>query len=167
MKIQWRNPYDETENALWDKNTEIIITDDSMTQQAPAEEQDINVIMKRFGVKDGSRLPFWTDPTAMYGDFSEIPGDPIEAAELLRNANLEFMKLPAEVRRRFDGAEHMMSWLQEPDNVDDAIKLGLLEVQPKPRATLDTLQEAMVSLNTSRDKEPLVKTTETPKESQK
>lgn len=157
-KLKWRNPYDEDENALWDKNTEIIITDPGMTLQAPADEQDINIIMKRFGVTDGSRLPYWTDPKAIFGDFSEIPADPVEAAEVLRTANLEYMKLPAEIRRRFDSAEHMATWLQEPTNVDDAIKLGLLEIQPPPRATLDTLQSAVVSMNTSRDKEPLVNT---------
>lgn len=158
MTIKWRNPYDADENYAMDIATAITITDPSMTEQAPADEQDINIIMKRFGVKDGSKLPYWQDPQALFGDFSNMPKDAQEAAEMLRLANTEFLKLPADVRRRFDSGEHMMQWLSDPTNVDDAIKLGLLEVQPKAPATLDSLQDAVVSINTSRDKEPLVQT---------
>lgn len=162
MQIKWRNPYDTAENATWDDNTSTRIDDPSMTEQAPADEQDINVIMKRFGVKDGSRLPYWQDPQALFGDFTNMPGDAVEAAELLRVANTEYLKLPADVRRRFDSAEQMMTWLADADNQDEGVKLGLLEHRPKPAATLDSLQEALVSISTSRDKEPLVPAPKTP-----
>lgn len=131
--IKWRNPYDEDENRFYDDLTTIETPGPSMTLQAPAEEQDINILMKRMGVKDGSRLPRWEDPSAIYGDFTELPSDPVEAAEFLRLGNNEFMMLPAEVRRNFDSAAHLYNWLQDSNNRDRAIEMGLLD---KPQPTI-------------------------------
>lgn len=157
-KMKWRNPYDEEENAAVNAATAIDFTGDpGMTLQAPAEEQDINVIMKRFGVKDGSALPRWDTTGAMYGDVSGIPNDAVEAAEILRRGRVAFMTLPATVRREFDSPEHMHTWLQDPKNADRAIELGILEKR-RQAATLDTLQATLekVSTSTSSDKEELV-----------
>lgn len=147
--MKWRNPYDQVENLYYDEITAIDFTDDpGLTLQAPAEEQDINVIMKRFGVKDGSRLPYWTDPGAIFGDFSEMPTDPVEAAEYLRQGQIGFAALPAEIRTRFEDGPQLYNWLQDGANTQEAIRLGLL-AQPEPDATA-------VSSSTSSDKGPLV-----------
>lgn len=131
---KWRDPYDEEENLEYDILTSKDTSDGgpSMTLQAPAEEQDINVIMKRFGVKDGSKLPRWEDAQQMYGDFSQIPTDPVEAAEYLRQGQLQFAMLPAEIRRKFDSPEHMFNWLTQTSNHTEAIELGLLERRQEP-----------------------------------
>lgn len=162
--MKWRNPYNQDENELYDEITAIDFTGDpGMTLQAPAEEQDINIIMKRFGVKDGSKLPYWTDTKAVYGDFSELPADPVEAAEIFRQGQLQFATLPADIRRKFENGPELYNWLQDPRNGAEAVKLGLLTPRPAQPATLDTLASKLddlkvVSTSTSSDKEPLVQT---------
>lgn len=152
--IKWRLAYDADENERIDKATMIDTGPVSLTLQAPAEEQDINVIMRRFGVRDGSKVPQWTDPNAMYGDYSEVPADPVEAAEYIRRGRVAFAALPAEVRRQFDSAEHMHNWLRDPKNAHEAIRLGILHKSAAPAATLDTVAghlEKLVSSSTSSD----------------
>lgn len=152
--LKWRNPYDEEENKRYDDLTAIHFTeDDGKTLQAPAEEQDINVIMKRFGVKDGSVLPYWTDPQMIFGDFTSMPTDPVEAAEMIRQGNIAFMQLPANIRSRFQSGPELFNWLKQRANEDEAIKLGLLT---------PAKQAEPVSTNTSSVKEPLVTGETTP-----
>lgn len=169
MEMKWRNPYDEDENEYIALLTNIDCTGDpGMTMQAPAEEQDINVIMKRFGIKDGSRVPYWTDPNAIYGDFSEMPLDPVEAAEILRRGEVEFMTLPANIRKNFDSGAELYNWMQDPKNTKEAVTLGLLEQRQPDPASLDTIAAALnkmtpgqgpvVSSSTSSDKGTLVQT---------
>lgn len=148
LKTKWRNPYDEKENLDYDEYTKVDFSNDpGLTMQAPAEEQDINVIMKRFGVTDGSRLPRWEDPNMIYGDFSEVPTDPVEAQEMLRQGDVAFMTLPADIRARFESGAKLYNWLTNEKNREEAITLGLL-AKPTPKET--------VSTSTSSDKEPLV-----------
>jgi hypothetical protein len=153
MKITFGNPYDYDEMQKNTDATAIDCTGDpGMTEQAPMDEQDINVIMKRFGVKDGSRIPYWPDPNAIYGDFSEMPNDPVDAAEYLRRGEVAFATLPATMRNQFGSGAKMYNWLIDPNNFDEAVSMGLLE-----------RRDPVVSSNTSSDKEPLVPPT--PKES--
>jgi hypothetical protein len=142
--MKFRDGYDQEENDRVAKEGMIDCTNDpGTTQQAPAEEQDINVIMKRFGVKDGSVIPYWPDPNAMFGDFSEMPQDAVEAAEYIRRGEVAFMTLPATLRRKFDSGAQLHNWLHNPENLDEAVTLGLLERRE-------------VSSSTSSDKVPLV-----------
>lgn len=135
----WRKAYDRKANEYYDRTTALDCTGDpGMTLQAPAEEQDINVIMKRFGVTDGSRIPRWVDREAMYGDFSDMPTDPVEAAEYIRRGNVAFAALPAEIRRNFDSGAHLYNWLGDENNREKATEMGLLAKK--------------VSSNTSSDK---------------
>lgn len=151
--IKWRNPYDEKENREYDLLSAIDCTGDpGMTLQAPTEEQDINVIMARFGVKDGSVLPRWQDEKALYGDFSEMPDNPVEAAELLRRGEVAFATLPANIRTKFESGARMFNWMQDPANREEAFTLGILERPKTPTPA------APVSSSTSSDKEPLVPT---------
>jgi len=146
--IKWRNPYDADENKYYDDISGLDCTGDpGMTQQAPAEEQDINVIMKRFGVKDGSVLPRWEDANAMYGDFSELPSDPVEAAEYIRRGEVAFNTLPADIRTRFESGARMYNWLTKPENETEARTLGILSPKTVP-------PQLEVSSSTSSDKEP-------------
>lgn len=151
--IKWRLPYDDAENQYYDELTSIDFTGDpGLTLQAPADEQDLNIIMARFGVTDGSKLPYWQDQNAIYGDFSEMPSDPVEAAEILRLGEVAFMTLPAKIRRNFDSGAHLHNWLTDPKNTAEAIQLGLMQEYKQP-ATIDTLQSTLVSMRTSSDKE--------------
>lgn len=69
-----------------------------LVQQQFADEVDINVIMRRFGVT-GS-LPFGP-ATGIYGDFTGI-FDYDDAVERIEGARRKFMEMPPEIREKFD-----------------------------------------------------------------
>jgi hypothetical protein len=124
--------------------------------------------MKRMGVKDGSALPYFPDARAMYGDFSVWPDDPTELAEIMREGELAFMRLPAELRQRYGTPDQLHRFMNQEANYEEAVKLGLLEKRKEPEKTpLDRLVDKMdtfVSSSTSSVKENIV---QTPKPEQK
>lgn len=136
--------------------------DPGLTIQEPKEDSDINVLMKRMGVTDGSKLPRFENPMAIYGDFTELPDDPTEMANMMREGNLAFMRLPAELRKRYETPEKLFEFMNDDSNYEEAVKLGLLQKRPAPKPDkIDKLIEKMdtfVSSSTSSDKEPLVPT---------
>jgi len=69
----------------------------SFVQQQFAEDADINVIARRFGLTPD--MPSGP-PGGMYGDFTDIQ-DYQDALQRIRRANDGFMTLPADVRERF------------------------------------------------------------------
>lgn len=143
--------------------------DPGKTLQEPKEDADINILMKRFGVKDGSALPYFTSPKAMYGvDFSEFPTDPQAIADMMHEGQLAFMRLPADLRQRYQTPEALFKFMEQPDNYEEAVKLGLLErrqkAQESPLDRLVNKLDTLVSSSTSSDKEPLVPTSNSSKE---
>lgn len=128
----------------------------SLTQLAPQEETDINVMMARMGYKDGSELPYFRDAYAIYGDTTQWPTDPVEINNIMRGGELAFMKLPAEVRLRFGSAEQLFKFMEDEKNLDEAVRLGLLvkKETPKPDAleTIADKLDKLVSPSTGSDK---------------
>lgn len=109
----------------------IINNEPSLTQQQFAEECDINVITARY-LKQGLpppvlSNPIWDDFTAV--DFQDMQNKVLEAKSA-------FAALPAKVRRRFQESEYLLlKFLEDPDNYDEAVKLGLIEKkEEKPSA---------------------------------
>jgi phage internal scaffolding protein len=107
-----------------------------MTQQHFKDESDINTIMSKY-----QRTGFLVDPLVAvssrpeFGDFSTM-SDFMDAQNVIAEANQLFAELPSSIRKRFnnDPAE-MLYFLGEPDNKDEAIKLGLVNAPaPPPRA---------------------------------
>ena len=98
----------------------------SRVQQQFARECDINHIMAKYSqtgrLTDGSG----TSPP-MYGDFSDVK-DFHEAQSVVLDANQKFSSLPSHVRFRFsNNPELLLNFLQDPSNLDEAIKLGLVD----------------------------------------
>jgi len=65
----------------------------------------------------------------LYGDFSSS-SDFLSAKLRVQEAENEFLKIPSEIRKRFDndpGA--MMDWLADPDNALEAADMGLIELE--------------------------------------
>lgn len=118
----------------------------SMTLQEHTEDADINVIMQRFGIKDGSVLPYWPAANGIYGDLTEFPQDPTEIANIMRDAQLRFAMLPATIRQRYPTPEALFDFLSDPDNEPEARKYGLLEEKapepPKPEIVPPKAPEA-------------------------
>lgn len=118
------------------KSTEIDFTGDpGKTIQEPTEDCDINVMMKRMNVKDGSTLPYWDRPGQLYDvDLSDLPDDPTTINNIMRAGELKFMALPAEIRGRFENdPAKLYTFLNDDKNVDEARKLGLLAAPEPPK----------------------------------
>lgn len=128
---KWRFQYDNIYDELIG---EAVITENdepSLTQQHHAKDADINEIMRRFGVTDGAIPPATLDPQ-YFGDFTDEV-DFRGALDRTREALDRFNLLPADIRRRF-GGDPVALWqfVTDPENFDEAIKLGLLHREAKP-----------------------------------
>lgn len=99
----------------------------SMTKQEFTAEVDINNIVKRFinSGGDPTSLPF-TNSKAMYGDFTNLPDSYQSALNYVLDTKAEFMKLPADVRARFDNNPQVfLDYVSDPVNLDELVKMGL------------------------------------------
>ena len=140
-KVFVRNPYNY-DMALVSQETGLECKDPSLAQQHMKDECDINVLVERFGVT--GQLPK-TPLEPSYGDFSGV-SDYHTALNAIKAADTAFMGLPAQLRAKFDHDPNaLLQFLQNEQNRDEAIMLGLIDGQPVA--------------------EPVVSAVETPKES--
>ena len=109
----------------------------SMTQAQFQDECDINKIMDRY-----MRTGCLSDPLSQmkpgtYGDFSDL-GDYMENMNKVIEAREMFDALPAKVRERFgNNPGAMIDFVMDPNNQEEAVKLGLLEVVSTGENNLD------------------------------
>lgn len=117
---------------------------ESVVQQSFAEECDINTIVRRFGLT--GELP-QNLAMPVSGDFTGI-SDFHTAMNVVRAAQEEFMKLPGEMRYRFaNDPGRLLEFLDNPENRDEAIKLGLVEKPPeKTRDVVQAVDELAKAL---------------------
>lgn len=89
--------------------------------QSYRSQTDMSYILSRMAVGDTSVL---NQNPAMYGDFTDMPKTYAEALQLVMDREAQFMKLPLDVRNKFDndfrkwfsqsGSEE---WLEKMDSV--------------------------------------------------
>lgn len=118
--------------------------EESRTQQSFKDECDINVIVERFGLT-GEMPGDLKMPVS--GDFTGVT-DFHSAMNLVVEAQDQFMRLPAEVRKRFghDPAE-LIAFLGDEKNKDEAIKLGLVNPPAEvPRDAVKAIDELAAKL---------------------
>lgn len=110
----------------------------SMTEQSHKKKCDINNIMKKY--RQTGELPL-SSKTPMYGDFSS--GETYhEACNLIIEAKEDFMKLPSEIRKRFgNDPGKLVDFLNDPNNLEEAMDLGIIEKMDKPEASGDKPKE--------------------------
>lgn len=131
----WRTQYDPTRDAQEGNAAAIECKDPSLTQQQFANDADINILVKRFGISDGAIPPAVMDPQ-YYGDFSDVP-DFRGALEATRTAQERFDQLPADIRNRFyNDPVKLWDFVNDQSNAEEAVKLGLLhrKTLPTPEA---------------------------------
>lgn len=107
----------------------LICMDDSRAIQSAEEESNINTIVRRFGIS--GKMP---DQVAMprSGDFTNAP-DFHTAMNLVRQAQEEFVKVPADIRARFlNDPQAFMAFVEDDANRDEAKRLGLLKAPVEP-----------------------------------
>lgn len=107
----------------------------SMTKQEFQFECDINNVIKSFKPHHMAQM---LQQNLNAGNYSDLPDsyDFQEALHLVKDAEAQFMTIPAKVRDRFgqDPAQFLM-FLNDPRNLDEARSLGLAKpapVEPPP-----------------------------------
>lgn len=96
----------------------------SLTVQADRDDADINKIIARFE-KSGT-LPPISRGEPFYGDVSEYAGL-ADSLIKIQEAERLFMSYPAHLRERFDNDKvKFIEFLDDPNNRDEAISLGLI-----------------------------------------
>lgn len=100
----------------------LVCPEPTLTQQSQKDEADINVIVKRFGVTGKVPLDI-REPILV--DF-DTPLDYRMMVDMIRDADEQFMKLPAAVRARFaNDPAAFVDFASDPANVDELRKMGL------------------------------------------
>lgn len=129
-----RTPYnyntDEASEETGSYNDEV-----SMTQQNFKDECDINNIIDKFGVEhvaqDPRQMPTSEDFIGTF-DFQT-------AQNMIVAAREAFMDQPAHVRARFDNdPAKMIAFVENADNYDEAVKLGIANKRPDPKPVEQT-----------------------------
>lgn len=106
--------------------------DESRTQQHFKDECDIDRILKKY-----SATGFLVDPLTprrdpLFGDFSESMSF-MEAQTRIARVREAFDSLPSQIRDRFGNDPfRLLSWCEDPENAEEAVKLGLLPESALP-----------------------------------
>jgi phage internal scaffolding protein len=115
--------------------------DATLTQQHFKDECDINNILRQFNIT--GLLPEST-LSPRYGDFTGIT-DYHSALNQVIAAEHEFMALPAQIRSRFDNdPAKLIDFLENSENIDEAVKLGLVNQPAELPKVAEVLQEKAV-----------------------
>jgi len=118
---------------------QIQLPQETAVEQNGKDAHDINCTMARifrgeFQDREMNR--------GMYGDFSHIT-DYQSAKQQLLAAEATFSMLPAEIRNRFDNdPAKVLSFIADPANIDECVKMGLLELKAKDVLAAVTEQTA-------------------------
>jgi hypothetical protein len=129
-----RSPYNYDVEAA-SNAAAVVPVGESLTVQSMSEDADINVLMRRFGVTgkmpDNVRLP-------EYGDFEGI-SDFATALHSVKATAEEFMRIPADIRQRFDNdPQKFLMYVADPANDEQLRKDGFkLAYTPEQIAARD------------------------------
>jgi len=94
------------------------------TKQSMRDECDINRIINKYS-KIGV-IEHINNNQASFGDVSDL--DFQRSLHLVQNAQDAFDELPAKIRQRFNNdPSELLAFLQDSNNLDEAISLGLVE----------------------------------------
>lgn len=119
----FRSGYNYDRDAVSVENG-LVCEDESLAIQSAAEEADINTIVRRFGLT--GQLPAQV-AIPRSGDFTNVP-DYHTAMNLIRTTHEEFMRIPADIRARFENdPQRFMEFFEDERNREEARKMGLLK----------------------------------------
>lgn len=128
-----RTPYNYDVDAA-SASSALHCKDPSLTDQSQANDADINVLVERFKV--AKTLPEAPLPEH-FGDFTGIT-DYRSAIEAVRQAESDFMELPAKTRAHFDNDPgQLVNFLSDVANRDKAVELGLIPVDLATASTVE------------------------------
>lgn len=135
-----RTPYNYDTDAASNESG-LHCEDASLAQQHFKDECDINNILRQFNIT--GLLPE-APLSPRYGDFTGV-GDYHTALNQVIAAEDEFMSLPANLRARFENdPAQLIDFLENPENLNEAISLGLVNKPEEMTQVIDTPQEKAV-----------------------
>lgn len=136
--VEVRSAFDYDAEAVSDSSG-LLCEDDSKTVQADAEDADINVIVRRFGITHELPVNLRVPLTE---EFDTLVTDYKSALDMLILADQAFLDMPADVRKRFNhDAGAFVEFASNPANLEEMRKLGLAD----PRAVaLEPLEVRVV-----------------------
>ena len=113
---------------------------DSRTQQQFKDVTDVNLIIAKY--RKGEEITHVNRKAGVYADVSQI-SDFQQALDKVLEAQHAFSTINAETRLRFQNdPAKFIEFLRDPNNEEEAIKMGLVERKPAPKPSLeDTIQE--------------------------
>lgn len=132
-----RTPYNYDTDEISDE-TGTYNNEKSITKQEFKDDADINVLVERFE-KAGELPPqlTWPDQT----EFMETY-DYQTAMNVVVKAREAFMELPAKARARFENdPQKFMRFMEDPENQDEAIKLGIATDNRKKETPIETVKK--------------------------
>lgn len=125
------------------KRVSIDCSEGGMTHQSFRDECDIRNIMKKY--KKTGIVSHVSSLQPMYGDFSD-PLDYRESLNAVIEAQESFDSLPAELRKRFNNDPgSLLEFVYNPENKDEAIRLGIFEAPQVPDSSKTAPQEQPTS----------------------
>lgn len=141
-----RLPYAYDVKSVSDENS-LICPEETLTRQEFAEESDINTIIRLFGIGEN---PIEAGKWVTNVDIVDATNDFQTAMNILVDASNQFNSLPASLRGRFENdPAKFVSFVSNPDNQDEMIKLGLATKRPDPvPSDTDRLIEALKASGT-------------------
>lgn len=115
----------------------------SLAQQQFKDECDVNHIMNQY--KKTGEITHLNSKTGVYADFTEI-GEYQHMLNTINEADRAFEELPSKLRARFENdPQKLIEYLQDPENVEESIKLGLrVKQEPPPK---DPMLEQLEQIN--------------------
>ena len=111
-------------------NTTLVVTGEENIQarmEAEAPSTDINYMLHRLSLGDQSVL---SSKRPMYGDFTGLPSDPIEALNLVHQSEYAFAQLSAEDKAKFNN--DWRRWFADLLSGRNVSPETLPSVEPKP-----------------------------------
>lgn len=129
------------------RRVQIFFPEPTLTQQALAEETDINYIVKK--ARATGQLP---NPAVqgVFADTTNMP-DYQTALDMLNLADEAFATLPSEVRLKFkNNPAELLKFIENDQNYDEAVKLRL--VKPKPSKDTETPVKSNAGANKTQSK---------------
>lgn len=124
----------------------------SRSQQQFKDQCDVNKIVARY--KKTGIVTHLRGGDGQYGDFSDI-GTYHEAIQRVLDANKEFMKLPAAIRNRFgNDPQQLMTFLDDPSNNEEAIKMGLKVRKEEPVEYSPPVEEGKTAKASASSRQP-------------
>lgn len=110
----------------------------SMAQEHFKDEVDINNIMKKYQKVGISYNHLPQSSKGLYGDFTAVKTFE-QAHQAILDTEKNFSTLPSQIRKRFDNnPQQLINFLNDKQNRDEAIQLGLIPKPPTPEPTPTT-----------------------------